>query len=152
MRADVATAARTTQYRPDLKANRMRLACPSCQATYDVPDDRLGTGTRRLRCACCAHEWTFVPSAPAAASPPPPPPTLPGPAAPLAAEPRLARAPSFPPYDAPPARRRGALAAWAVSILVLAGLGFAAVQFRAGIMSGWPPSQRVYAVFGMGPH
>jgi hypothetical protein len=74
------------------------------------------------------------------------------PPAPLTAEPRLARAPSFPPADAPPARRRGAGAAWAASILVLAGLAFAAVQFRAEIMQGWPPSQRLYAVFGVGPH
>ncbi len=74
------------------------------------------------------------------------------PIAPLAATPRPARTPSFPPPAAPPARHRGALAAWVVSILVLAGLGFAAVQFRAEIMSAWPPSQRVYAVFGVGPH
>ncbi len=93
-----------------------------------------------------------MPPAPEPAPPPPPPPVLHVPVAPLAAEPRLARTPSFPPYDAPPPRRRGALAAWAVSILVLAGLGFAAVHFQAEIMQGWPPSQRVYAVFGVGPH
>ena len=133
----------------------MRLACPSCQASYDVPDDRLGSGTRRLRCAVCAHEWTFVaPELPAAPPPPPPSPPPPPqlPAAPLTAEPRLAGVPSFPPDDAPPPRRRGALAAWVVSVLLLAWLAVAAANFSTEIMQIWPPSQRVYAVFGVGPH
>ena len=57
--------------------------------------------------------------------------------------------PSFPPYEAPPARRRGALLAWAASILLLAGLVFAAVKFQAEITRAWPPSQRVYAGFAI---
>ncbi len=74
------------------------------------------------------------------------------PVAPLAAGPRPPRAPSFPPPAAPPPRRRGAFAAWVATILVLAGLGFAAVQFRTEVMQSWPPSQRAYAVFGVVPH
>jgi len=66
---------------------------------------------------------------------------------PLAAEPRAPRVPSFPPHEAPPARRRGALLAWAASILLLAGLAIAAVRFQAEVTRAWPPSQRVYAVF-----
>ena len=128
----------------------MRLACPSCQASYDVPDDRLGPGTRRLRCAACAHEWAYEPP-PLPEAPPPPPPPRP-PATPLVATPRLAPAPSFPPNNAPPTPHRHAPAAWVASLLLLVGLAVAAAQFRAEIMVAWPPSQRLYAVFGAGPH
>ena len=44
--------------------------------------------------------------------------------------------------------RRGAWLAWAASLLVVAGLAGAAVAYRTDIMLAWPPSQRVYAVFG----
>ena len=127
----------------------MRLACPSCQASYDVPDDRLGAETRRLRCACCAHEWAYGPPLPPEVPPPPPPRP---PAAPLVATPRLAPAPAFPPDEPPPPTNRHAPAAWVASLLLLAGLAVAAAQFRAEIMQAWPPSQRLYAVFGVGPH
>jgi predicted Zn finger-like uncharacterized protein len=39
----------------------MRLACPACQATYDIPDNLLGPAGRRLRCARCAAEWQAFP-------------------------------------------------------------------------------------------
>lgn len=135
---------------PVSKANRMRLACPSCHAAYEVPDDRLGVGARRLRCARCAHEWTF---APPTAPPPEIVPLPPLPAAPpsLVAEPLTPREPAFPPYDEPVGFAWGALAAWVASILVLAGLAFATVQFRANIMQAWPPSQRAYALIGLAP-
>ena len=117
----------------------MRLICPSCTAAYDVPDDRLGTGPRRLRCTRCTHQWTLQP-APAPLPPAP---------APLIAEARLTPAVSFPDYEEEqPGWDRRALAAWAASIVVLVGLVAAAVQFRAEVMRGWPPSQRVYAVLG----
>jgi predicted Zn finger-like uncharacterized protein len=123
----------------------MRLVCPSCHAAYDVPDDRLGAGVRRLRCACCAQEWTFEPPAPPARPPPPPPPPR-APAAPLVAEPRIAPPPSFPPDEAVPPAGGHAWAAWTASILLLAGLAVAAVHFRAEITQLWPPSQRLYAL------
>ena len=129
----------------------MQLVCPSCRATYEVPDDRLGTGARRLRCAVCAHEWSFVPPLPPLEEPPPPP-LEPFSAPPLVVEPRTPPVPAFPPREAPPSFAWGALAAWAASILLLIGLGFAAVNFRAEIMQVWPPVQRLYAVFGVGPH
>jgi predicted Zn finger-like uncharacterized protein len=54
----------------------MRLACPNCQATYDIPDALLGAGGRRLRCARCAADWVADPAAaldaPAASVVPPP--------------------------------------------------------------------------------
>jgi predicted Zn finger-like uncharacterized protein len=129
----------------------MRLVCPSCQAAYEVPDHRLGSGPRRLRCARCGQEWTVEP-APATAPPPPPPPpprqrpVLP----PLVAEERRPPPAPFPDYEEEPVGKRGAFAAWAASLLLLAGLAVAAVQFQAEIMRAWPPSQRLYALFPAG--
>lgn len=54
----------------------MRIACPACNAAYDVPDRLIGTG-RRLRCARCGHDWEVqqpaVPGASAADGPARPP-------------------------------------------------------------------------------
>ena len=38
----------------------MRLTCPACAASYEVPDARIGTG-RRLRCSRCRHDWFVNP-------------------------------------------------------------------------------------------
>ena len=131
----------------------MRLVCPSCRAAYDVPDHRLRTGTQRLRCTRCAHEWTMD-------RPAPPPPAEPAPAAPaaatrlraaappLVATPRTAPIAGFPPLRDPAGFDRRALAAWAATVVLLAGLGLAAARYRAEIMQAWPPSQRLYALFG----
>jgi predicted Zn finger-like uncharacterized protein len=35
----------------------MRVACPSCSAAYEVPDQMLGPTQRLLRCARCGTEW-----------------------------------------------------------------------------------------------
>jgi predicted Zn finger-like uncharacterized protein len=37
----------------------MRIRCPSCSATYEVPDAMLDP-PRTVRCAKCAHDWTAV--------------------------------------------------------------------------------------------
>jgi hypothetical protein len=38
---------------------------------------------------------------------------------------------------------------WLLSVVLLAGLGFAAWQWRQPIMAVWPPSERVYRLFGV---
>ncbi len=38
----------------------MRIVCPSCAATYDVPVPQLAPG-RSVRCARCSTDWTPVP-------------------------------------------------------------------------------------------
>ena len=129
----------------------MRLVCPSCQAAYDVPAEKLGRGAQRLRCARCAHVWSFVPAPPVARDPAPPPP-LPAPSS-LAAETLRARSRGFPtPPRLPPYPRRpggtGPLLGWVLSIALLAGLGFAGWHWRDRVMVAWPPSERVYRVFG----
>jgi predicted Zn finger-like uncharacterized protein len=37
----------------------MRIRCPSCSATYEVPDAMLDP-PRTVRCARCTHDWTAV--------------------------------------------------------------------------------------------
>jgi predicted Zn finger-like uncharacterized protein len=36
----------------------MRIVCPSCHATYEVPKSLLREGGQIVRCACCDTEWT----------------------------------------------------------------------------------------------
>jgi predicted Zn finger-like uncharacterized protein len=151
----------------------MRLACPSCQAKYEVPDALLSEGGRRLRCARCATDW-FV-GAPAASgdvtasgvasSPQPAGAAEPargeasvplGPPVPISlrAEPRPSAASR--PETRPPAPvvRGGAGAgvvvlAWVLSLAVLGGAAAACYRWRAEVMATWPPSQRVYAFLGL---
>ena len=52
----------------------MRIVCPSCDAAYMVPDEKLAPG-RPARCACCGQQWVPIPAAqPALAAPRNPPP------------------------------------------------------------------------------
>lgn len=39
----------------------MMIVCPSCQASYDVPDAKIRSG-RVVRCARCLREWTALAS------------------------------------------------------------------------------------------
>ena len=156
----------------------MRIACPVCAATYDVPDQMLAS-ERKVRCGKCGHQW--VPAMAAVdsrAAPPPPLPPEPEPPLPQP-EPRpvvreriadLPRAPANPPplaidritdssYGVPetavapaaPRRRTGVWVGWIVSIVIWALVVWAAYHYRADIMAAWPPSQRLYAALGLGP-
>ncbi len=62
-----------------------------------------------------------------------------------------ARPSALPPPEPEPARKGGALAiaAWAASVLILAGAGGAAVQYRSQLIAAWPPSERVFAAIGL---
>lgn len=82
----------------------------------------------------------------AAAAPPPPPTPAARPAGgAIEAEPAgLARAAT--------AADRGTtalLAAWAVSLAVLAAAAWGAMAYRAEVIDAWPASQRLYALFGL---
>ncbi len=132
----------------------MRIACPSCAVTYDVPDSRLKPG-RKLRCARCNTEWAPVELE-----------------APVAAPPSSATQPFEGPVDdEPPPPSPGRLAvsamdllaahrkrqesprslriAWIASIVVLVGLVAAGLIWRRGIMVAWPPSGRLYGLVGL---
>jgi predicted Zn finger-like uncharacterized protein len=156
----------------------MRIACPGCNAMYDVPDAMLAGGTRTVRCARCSSEWKPQPVATEAPLPteaadadisfdaPAPHDDAStadsdagGPVDPnTGMRVRAMRAPARPPASlpaaaAPKAPRRGAMAiaiaAWAASLLVLAVAGGAAVSWRSQVIAAWPPSERVYAMIGL---
>ncbi len=118
----------------------MRIVCPSCNAAYDVPDSVVAA-RRMLRCSRCNTDF----AAHAADGPPAPAP------APPAAELRIGEAERFavPSDDGPAAGpARLVLAAWALSLVVIAVAAWAAIAWRAPIMRAWPPSTRVYAALG----
>ena len=131
----------------------MHIACPSCAATYDLPERQLAGG-RAVRCARCGTSWTPVPLTP----PPPAAATsVAGPVPLIPAPPRPPRVMVLPqPAVAAgtldsrrPNQRQLLLAAWALSIAVLLLAGWAAVTWREGIMRAWPPSERAYAALGL---
>lgn len=152
----------------------MRIQCPACDATYDLPEGAVKAG-RPVRCARCATEWMPVPAPvpelapgppPSAPEPPrmtPPPPEEPPPEPPPP-EPPLPEPPlPEPPLPEPPrpdlrerlaplgrmSADRAVLAGWVLSLAVLILLGWAAVAWRADVMRAWPPSERAYAAFGL---
>lgn len=149
----------------------MRIVCPSCQAAYEVPEKLLSGPPRKVRCARCGDAWTPV----AVAAPAPAEPVMPGcpapmpapeaepemaPPAPIRHEPPEPRATVVPraedklvpePAEPPPGRGLTILAAlaWAASIALLAGAGWACVAWRADIMAVWAPSRRLFALLGL---
>lgn len=136
----------------------MLILCPSCGATYEVPDSRMRPG-RRVRCAQCRTDWVPVVEADAAdpdgiepqtppedearaggADHPPDPPAAPA----VSAMDRLAAWSDT--------RWRGGFAlraAWAASLLLLAGCLIAAIVWRVGVMHLWPPSARLFRALGL---
>jgi predicted Zn finger-like uncharacterized protein len=148
----------------------MRIVCPSCSAAYDVPDS-LVTAGRLVRCAHCDGEW--MPVQAGAPEPEPVPPSTVDPPQ-IVAEPVATRAPPTVPtgsppvvveaaprpssamdrlalQSAPPSSRLPLRLAWLASLALLAVLGWAAYARRAEIVDLWPPSARIYAVFGISP-
>lgn len=135
----------------------MRINCPSCSATYDVPDSLVTPG-QIVRCARCGNQWTPVQARPV--EPPieqpvePPAPRTPEPPT-ITAEPvPQVHQSAMERLSAHPARRpsaNGLRIAWAVSLVALIALAAAAYVWRAQVVSTWPPSARAYALFGMQP-
>jgi predicted Zn finger-like uncharacterized protein len=121
----------------------MRIACPSCAATYEVPASRLRPG-KLVRCARCANDWLPVqlaePVVPPATSVDPVTAVAPATAAPLpamTAMDRLAASPASPPA------RVGLIGAWVLTVIVLAAAVVAIVGWRQVVVRAWPPSARI---------
>jgi predicted Zn finger-like uncharacterized protein len=144
----------------------MRVVCPSCDAAYDVPETVL-TARPMLRCARCAHDFRPPgrPPEPAEAAVPEEiadetPPAAPDHAFVPApeAEPDIVPPPAPPsdaPYHAdviPSAKRRQVLAGWAASAVVIVLVLSLGASCRHAVMHAWPPSIRLYAVFGLHPN
>jgi len=166
----------------------MKIVCPSCAATYEVPESAVAS-KRAVRCARCGGDWipgaadrTEPPPLAEVPAPPPPPPEPtpasdpvqepapePLPAAEEIAAPEPAKERPAPQTAAatqwqgvvdaiakeaadrplPPAKGRTPIAAWFVSVTLLAILLAATVAFRAPIMKAWTPSTRLYAALGL---
>lgn len=153
----------------------MRLTCPNCAASYDVPDHRLAGAVRRpVLCTRCGTVWTpSVPEAEARAAAGAPAQHRPesgfgGPAgtgqapAPAVLGDETPRGPP-PPREpesatleeeaaaAEPGGGAGRLAlaaAWLVSLALVAG-GLAALWvWRAEVSALWPPARRLFAWLG----
>lgn len=157
----------------------MRIACPKCGATYDVPE-RMLAGRKVVRCSRCGTEWTPGLSKQPALPPETPPPESPhldltrvAEAAespdPAASSQEPAPAPAARPARDKPARdklepsamERLAQAAqppprsvwpkiaWLISLLIIFALLGAGYVWRNDIMRAWPPSTRLYAALGL---
>ena len=155
----------------------MRITCPECGASYDVPETLLLAG-RPARCVRCSGEWVPladpVPEAatatgsadagaPAGPVPEPawpvqpvgeatlavPPTSEPGPRLVTMSPPAWRSPPTPVPSSRPRRGQRVAVAGWAVTALVLAAALWGAYAARAPIMRAWPPSTRLYAPLGL---
>jgi predicted Zn finger-like uncharacterized protein len=151
---------------PTQDGNEMRIACPACAATYDVPDRLLAGPARTLRCSRCGADFALPRIEPDAPEPPPapsPPPSEPEPAPPPepppAATPEPAPEPAAPERTAPmvsralapvPEAASPALArAWIASIVVVAAALASFFVFHAKVMEVWPASTRLFAALGL---
>jgi predicted Zn finger-like uncharacterized protein len=129
----------------------MRIVCPSCDATYDVPASRLKPG-KMVRCARCGSDWLpeaepeaateEAPSEPPAPPPAPEPGEFVEPLPEITAMDRLAASPARPPS------RAGLIAAWVLTFVVLAGAAAATFGWRNAVVQAWPPSGRILAAAG----
>ncbi len=155
----------------------MRITCPNCAASYEVPESKLA-GRKAVRCSRCGKDWSpGIPDPATAAAPGPeavePPPFQldlsrvveaegvaqvqePAPPVDVASAPRL-RQPSgeFTAMERlsraaePPPPSIWLRVAWAVSVVVVALMLWSAFNWRNDIMRVWPPSTRAYAALGL---
>ena len=138
----------------------MRIACPSCAATYDVPDRLLAGPARTLRCSRCGADFPLPKTeAEAPAEPEPPPPVTPPPP-PVTPAPAAEAAPPSPPRPEPLAPRPAVvevaeapqpalLRAWVASIVVVVAAIASLLVFHAKVMEVWPASTRLFAALGL---
>ena len=127
----------------------MRTVCPVCSTTYEVPEALLTPG-RAVRCAQCEAQWVACPLEISASSPVP----TDNPAFGTSPQPRESHAwTAVERLVSPPAGRPGRsrlIAAWVASIAVVVLLfGWAMISWRPEIIQAWPPSTRLYDMFGL---
>jgi predicted Zn finger-like uncharacterized protein len=116
----------------------MRIACPSCDAKYEVPEARL-TPRKAVRCARCGGEWIAV----AEEAPQPEPPAVAEveehqaePAATVPTISAMDRLAAMPPR---PVRNTSLIATCVVLVAAVA----ATVTWREAVVRAWPPSSRL---------
>lgn len=134
----------------------MRIACPACAASYEVPDRLLAGPARTLRCSRCGADFALPRAEAPAPAAPPPPAVVPEPPPPAAApEPPPAPAPRPEPLAAPrPTAAAEApspvlLRAWVASIAVVLAAIVSLLVFHGAVMDAWPASRRLFAALGL---
>ena len=139
----------------------MRIACPACNAAYQVPDDQLSEG-RVVRCARCGTDWAPIEAIPAddgeaGREERPEPVVEPRKAEPVV-EPRkvavdeeipIPRPPVLPQAPRKPPGPALLVAAWVLSLAVVGGAIAGLYVGRERVMAVWPPSIRAYAPLGL---
>jgi predicted Zn finger-like uncharacterized protein len=133
----------------------IRLTCPACAATYDVPEAAIGPAGRQMRCSRCGHEWLGTrpeppPREEAQLPKPAPEPPMPEPSAPAPADIAADLADRLAPAAVPTSPRASPalVGAWAASLaLVLGGAALAWSQ-REPLVAAWPPLARLTAWLG----
>ena len=137
----------------------MRVDCPACAASYDIPDRLLVSG-RKARCARCGHDWVPVTEPPAdalalAADPEPPEPeALPqdGPAPQMVMPPAVTAMDRLKMTAPPPPNPLHLRLGWVASISAMAALVACVLVWRDPIMRAWPPSTRLLGLWGTPAH
>lgn len=133
----------------------MRIACPDCNAVYELPPESVRPG-RGVKCARCATVWVPValedaepeirPLAPEPSPDPAPQPEPP----PSPREPTPIPEPP-PTPEAPQRSVFPVLLAWLLTAVILAALAWAAITQRTAIIQAWPPAERAYRLLHLNP-
>ncbi len=129
----------------------MILTCPACATRYQADDAKFPPEGRRVRCAKCGHVW----HQPGQPSPEPEAAAAPEPAA--KPESALSGTRAFAPAATVPdeakpfalSAKLAVAAGWVGLILVVLGIGYAAVRYREEIAMIWPQSAGVYSSLGL---
>jgi predicted Zn finger-like uncharacterized protein len=125
----------------------MRIVCPSCAATYEVPASRI-TPPRKVRCARCGNAWL-------ASEEPAPAPTDLDPLG-FREEPddehEVEPVPELPPLTAMdrlteaairPHTSVGLIAAWVLTFVVMVAAVGVVITWRQQLVRAWPASSRI---------
>ena len=135
----------------------MILTCPSCGTRYRAESASFAPPGRNVRCAKCGHVWFHAVAEPEAATPATtfgPAPTEPERAPTLGAivTERKAAAPEPRRMEAeeePRGSRLLPVLGIILILLLLAAIGWTAVQYRQTIVRLWPASERAYGAIGL---
>ena len=125
----------------------MIIKCSECSTRYLVDPKTLGPTGRLVRCAKCGHSWhewppeqQSFPKLEAAA------PEIPI-SEPIRAPRPIPKGSNLPAVA--PNRARSELMGWALLVAVVAMVITGGVVFRGWISEAWPPSGKLYAMFGL---
>lgn len=127
----------------------MRIDCPSCAVTYEVPASRLAPG-KMVRCMRCGGEWIPVlenEQQVAEAKQAEEPHAHYEPAAPV---PTMTAMDRLAATSTPPPSRISLLGAWVLTFVVLSGALAATFIWRDPIVRAWPPLGRILAIHDAG--